>query len=428
MDSAQRTTTMGVILFLITMLLAALSISVRGTSDIVVWRYWADNMQRRGIVTGYNSNEVLIDQPPLGILMLSAMPRALEPLGVPAYCWEEPAISGFKVSTFFFLVLTSSLVAAMTRSMLLAALTQLALLLNVALGYFDIYFVPTLILSLWALRTQRLAIALLLLTITCLIKWQPTLFLPFVLVYAWGVSGRPEHPASQRSHFLIHVLFPVCAVSIPFLFIYGPGMVRALHLAATHRFLSGNALNFNWLLTYFLHVFRPDKFGPLTDGACEAIKVTESRIVLGPKLLFWVAYAIALLALLRQKKTFRNFLVCSIAGYMAYFTFNTGVHENHLFPLLPLAILSAWEDTSSRWVAYALAVAANLNLFIFYGVIGEAAPFPRVIVFDLTLPLAVLNALLCTILLARAFKTPRKAPVDTARRIEEAKHVYKPEV
>jgi hypothetical protein len=53
---------------------------------------------------------------------------------------------------------------------------------------------------------------------------------------------------------------------------------------------------------------------------------------------FVAFYVWAWVASVRQPKSFGRLLRFSLVGYLAYFTFNTGVHENHLFLAVIVAV------------------------------------------------------------------------------------------
>ena len=106
-------------------------------------------------------------------------------------------------------------------------------------------------------------------------------------------------------------------------------------------------------------------------------------------------------------------------GYLCYFTFYTGVHENHLFLIAILAVVLYWREENWRVNAVILLLMANINLFLFYGVDGHLH-FPRSFArIDIALPLAILNVLffiyLCGAVLAEYFR--RKRGKEEARRI-----------
>jgi hypothetical protein len=96
-------------------------------------------------------------------------------------------------------------------------------------------------------------------------------------------------------------------------------------------------------------------------------------------------------------------------GYLAYFTFNTGVHENHLFlACLLLGLLAHRERTTLPDLAVWAAL-LNINMVVFYGLDGRGLPFSPVVGgLDLTLPLALLAVLLFVGFFARVRAAARR--------------------
>ncbi len=362
-----------------------------GTSDVVVWKSWSDVVQERGYLAAYNDPAVYINQPPLGILMLGGVGGLSRAAGIPAYVWPERALSGFKVSVLVFLLLASGAVGFATKNAALAAVAQLGLLLNsVVLGYFDVYFVPALVLSLWALKRRNLALATALLFVTCMVKWQPLLIAPFALLYMLDAEGVAGLRSVSWRRVGRGVVLPggLCLLMAGAL--AGPGMAHAFARGQELNMLSGNALNFNWIVTYCLHVFYPEGYGPLAEGVCEVVRTRDVRIVGLAKALFWGSYLMALACFFQREKSFENLLRYALVGYLSYCMFNTGVHENHFYPAMVLGFFLFLERRAFLPLAIALAVGVNLNMFVFYGLNGKVSPFPRVVGVDITLPLAML--------------------------------------
>ena len=59
-----------------------------------------------------------------------------------------------------------------------------ALILSAALAYLDVMMLPCLLVGFWFLERQRLAAAGFFLSAALLIKWQPLILLPFLLIHA----------------------------------------------------------------------------------------------------------------------------------------------------------------------------------------------------------------------------------------------------
>src|SRR5438132_113669 len=172
-------------------------------------------------------------------------------------------------------------------------------------------------------------------------------------------------------------------------------LTAALELALTlnsvrHAFLSAYALNLSWLETWALHLIQPDKYEPLQNGMIDIFLTREPIVVWPDKILFYLSYLAILVAFARQPKTFARLLVYSILGYMAYFVFNTGVHENHLFLVCCLGLMLVFFEADQLTRCINLSIAANANLFLFYGVFGQRLN-PVIAGVDVTLFFALAN-------------------------------------
>ena len=162
------------------------------------------------------------------------------------------------------------------------------------------------------------------------------------------------------------------------------------------------------MLTYFLHLLSPERYGPLTSRGYVTILGTPqlpALLVTGLRVLSIAVYFFIVYSFLNvQKKSFVSLIKYSLLGYLAYFIFFTGAHENHLFvPLVLSAVLIAIERKYFAWFIL-MAMALNLNLLIFYGITGEEnVRFIRSIGgFDLSVLLAFVNVV---VFFALAYKT-----------------------
>jgi hypothetical protein len=176
-----------------------------------------------------------------------------------------------------------------------------------------------------------------------------------------------------------------------------------LHWALHHAWLSANAQNFPWLLTWAYRTFLPEIFGGLVHGEITYIATDHPPLVfLLSRTLFVLLYALSLLAFLRSERHLAQLLQYSLLGYLVYFVFNLGVHENHLFLAVILSILLAHHDARWRILAIYLATAFNLNLLLSYGITGRAS-LPHVLceTFDLSIICATMNTLVCIALCYR---------------------------
>jgi hypothetical protein len=374
-----------VLFLLLIALLAGLAFSHSpGTTDVGIWQRWLNNAMVHGLVRGYAANQA--DYPPLAHTILFAAGQVFQPLQVSTFL-------SIKYSILFFLLLTSFLFWLWTRDIQLSLLLYFALLLNsVGLGYIDIYFAPGLVWSLWLLKERRWAWFSLVFALTCLTKWQPLIIAPFMVVYLLGVEDIRQWRQLDGKKILLQLILPAAGVTALAALVFGPQPLwLAFRASLGHPYLSGNALNLNWVITHFLHVLAPNQYGALQNGLSGYIMTDSLSLTILPRLLFGISYLLALGLFFRREKTFANLLIFSTLGFLCYYTLNTGVHENHLFLVGVLAVAIFWLRKDWRATALMLLLMNDLNLFLFYGLDGELH-FPRLFAgVDIALPLAALN-------------------------------------
>jgi hypothetical protein len=385
-------------LLLLVNLIALSFLHSPGTGDVAIWRTWIDQMSAFGLVGGFVHSGT--DYPPLSLIILAAVSRCADVFGT-------TVLLSLKCSLLIFLITTAASFYWFSRNLVLTAALELSLILNsVALGYLDIYFAPFLIAAFFFLQRGHFTMGVLLFAISCSIKWQPLLIAPFIFIYVMteageGVSGR-DKAFKRAMPFVIAAI----VVVLPLIMLFGPGaIIGSLRRATTmHNFISGYALNFGWLHTWALHVWAPEKYGSLQNGEIGLIQTHDALLILPEKVLFYLSYAAIVLAFAWQKKkAFKQLIVYSMLGYLSYFLFNTGVHENHLFPIACLAWILVLIDSSQLVRAINLSIAANINLFLFYGVFGQR--INNVIAgVDMTLVFALANIGLFAGLLLHTFR------------------------
>jgi hypothetical protein len=195
---------------------------------------------------------------------------------------------------------------------------------------------------------------------------------------------------------LLRVVLPAGCIFLIVIAIFGFTPVwLAFKASLSHNYLSGNALNFNWILTHFLHVFAPEQFGNLVYGRADFIITESVKITLASRILFAIFYLLTLVIFFRRQKTFTNFLIFAITGYLAYFTFNIGVHENHLFLPAILSVMLLWEKREYLLPGVLIVLINNINLYTFYGITGTGLTYARALGFklDVALLLAIFNVI-----------------------------------
>ena len=399
-DSNHKSRSLPAIALLVLVNLIALGFfSSPGSGDVSIWETWMREISTYGVIGGFAHTGT--DYPPFSFIILGSIVRSADALGVTRFLI-------LKCSLLFFLVATTGCFYAFTRNFLLTAALELSLILDsVGLGYLDIYFAPFLIAALFLLQRQYLMVGSLCYAISCAIKWQPLIIAPFVCLYVLSAAkeqaSRTARLKKQVAPFAVSILL----VMIPILLVFGtPALLDSFKRALTyHKFLSGYALNLPWIETWLLHFINPGTYGGLPENhVIEWVNVFDPLVVWPNKLLFYLSYIVVLFGFVRQKRTFERLILYSMLGYLAYFSFNTGVHENHLFLICCLSWILVLVEPQQLIRCLNFNIAANANLFLFFGAFGQRVN-PVIAGVDITLLFAVANLCLFAGFLVHTFKT-----------------------
>ena len=386
----------GVALLALVNLVALSLFFAPGSSDVEIWNNWMREISNSGLIGGYTHSDT--DYPPLAFGILSLVVKCAAVFGATPFVV-------LKCSLLLFLLATAACFYWFTRSLVLTAALEFAFVLSsMGLAYLDIYFAPFLIAAFFHFQRGNLNRGMLLFAICCFTKWQPLIITPFVCLYILDSPADPSNRSQQLKTRIMPFVFAAVVIAIPLLLIFGAKIFDSLHRAMTyHIFLSAYGLNLPWLQTWALHLIDPDKYGALQNGMIDIFQ-TRDALVVGPtKILFYLSYAAIALSFARQKKTFERLIVYSILGYMAYFIFNTSVHENHLFLVCCLAWILVFVNQSQLVRCINLSIATNANLFLFYGAFGQRLN-PVIGGIDTTLLFAIANIFLFADLLIHTLK------------------------
>jgi hypothetical protein len=316
----------------------------------------------------------------------------------------------FKVTILIFQLLSTSVILLLSRSYWVAAALNASLLLSgVGLGYMDVCVAPFLILAFWAFQSRRDVLGAALFLITCLIKWQPLILIPFIGVYLFEISDLQSCLNAVRRPLFWQLVILVALTIALLSWLFGLAPARALRYAMSEGFLSGNALNAPWITGYFYRLL----FSPSFSLQSELVpSVPNTSIYLLPfRITFWVMFLVVVIRAMRVEKKFQYFLQFSIVGFLTYAMWNSSVHENHLFVPVVLAYMLMLREYTpeSRAITVVLTAMFNVNLFVFYGVTGIQLQ-SRVVGIDLSVILAMLYIVAWLVLAAYAWRVaePRK--------------------
>ena len=359
-----------------------------GTWDVSYYFLpWMDRVSQFGLREGYALNS--IDYPPLTSAILLGVVKSGRVLQL-AY------LPAFKLSLLLFLCLTSFLFYLWTRHFTLTVLLHAALILNsLGLGYVDVYYMPFLLGAFWAFQRDKWAIATLLFSIASFTKWQPIIIAPVAAIFLLTIQWWHNWRQIPFKRLLLEVLLPFAGLQFVFIWLFGSTPLTTLFTAMDDPFLSGNALTLQWIATYIFRLYYPEMYGGLVNGGNYLIEIGEGNsYVTLARYIFFGLYGLVLLLWLSRPKNFNNLLWFSILAFFTYVTFNTGVHENHIFLICLIAAVLARQQPEQTALFVILALIGNLNIFVFYGLDGQDLPFSRVVFGqDVSVWLAVVNVL-----------------------------------
>jgi len=392
----------GMLLFALTVILSVAMVPSPGTYDVLTFLKWTDAVYRHDFVAGYAA--VKSEYPPGAFAILYASRGIADMVGMAPVASLKATILAFQLASAGIVLLLSAswwVAAAFNGSVLLGA---------VCLGYMDICFAPPLIAAYWAFQARHNVLGAAFFLLACLVKWQPLQVAPFLAIYLFRISGLRSLAAAAGTRLFVQLALLAAIVLAPLALVFGLSPARSLWHGMSLPILSGTALNVPWIAGYFYDLM----FTPGFAAHAEVTTISPpAAYLLFFKSVFAVLFAALLIRAMQAEKTFENCLLFSIAGVLTYATWNTNVHEYHLFLAMLIAYLLMLHDgTRENWaIAALLVVMPNVNLFVFYGVTGTPLLSP-VIGLDLTLALALLHALVWLLLTAYVWTAARPERQD----------------
>lgn len=377
------------ILVVLEILFALLVLRAPGTTDVSnFFMVWTERALKDGLIGSYGV--ITDDYPPFSSVILFSAAK----IGA---LFSLDTFLSFKLSLVAALFCTTICFWVWTLDAVLTGLLAFSLWLNsVALGYIDTYWAPVFILSLWALQKRRIALFSGLFALSSLVKWQPLIVAPFLVLHALSIPAESARSGRMLLKRWVQLAAPAGVVVSSAGMVFGfRTMVAQLDHALNQELLSGDALNLNWLITWFFEAVHPEWYGGMANGIVKAIIIDPSLgWASAIKLIFLLFYLGALWRSFRLRASFPATIECSLVGYLSYFIFSIGVHENHLFLATVLAVLAATLLPGKTWRAIFIVAASNLNLIAFYGFTGSPLPFSPVVGIDVSILFSAVNVAL----------------------------------
>jgi len=336
-----------------TLAITALTFANPGTSDVTDFLSWSATLLQKNPFAGY---ALIADYPPLGPFILWAAAAAGHLAHLTPLENLKLAIALFQYAAAAIAWRLFSPTAAIILFLLIAPYGSL-------LGYIDVFYLPFILLGLLALTQNRPAFALLLFTAATLIKWQPAILCPIIVIQAFATTTGPKK-------FLVPL--PAAAFAAAIILAFGPASVWwAFSGATSDPFFSGQAFNLDWIITAALEGAHLSGQHLAPDGSILLITALPSPWYAASRALFWAAYLANLAFFTLRSKSPKRLILALLAAESIQFTLNTGVHENHAFLILALAFVAFFQSQISHLLFGLIAALALANILLFYAFPAE---------------------------------------------------------
>lgn len=374
------------ILFVILFISYVFSISLvfyPGAYDVNYWMKWMGNISKFGLIKGYIANNDMY--PPFATGVFYLIIKLSRMIGIDQFLC-------FKLTLFMFLISTSIMIFIWTKNLLISISSQLIFsLISMSLGYIDILTAPFILLSLFSLQKKRYLLFTFFYFVNVMIKWQGLIMVPFILVYLLNISSFKEIKTIDWKKILNKIALPSIILLILTFLVFSYEVYYAFSRALNNNFLS-DTINFNWIVTRGLYLIGNYK---LSYGVMEAITIKKGgEIDLVMSATFWLLYISCLISFIKDEKNFLNLLKYSVVGYFAYFLFNIGIHENHLFVAALLSLVIIAFDPKYLGLTIGINLILNICLFFWFEVDGKQDFIDGIFLTEISVILALLFTIL----------------------------------
>jgi hypothetical protein len=127
---------------------------------------------------------------------------------------------------------------------------------------------------------------------------------------------------------------------------------------------------------------------------------------------FWCCYAAVMVVFVSGRPTPAAFIRSALAASLAQFTWNVGVHENHLFVPMIVAYVGWTAEAVPLFYVWTIASLAVFNMIAFYGT-GDGPGFSRVAGIDGTVLLAASSMILFFLVFSSQWKASRAGGISS---------------
>jgi hypothetical protein len=360
-----------------------------GTSDVLYFIQQVKLMGGDGPFLGYR--RITIDLPELG---QAYPPLSLLAMWLSLHIGSAAGLSdvvSYKLVLALFSVCSPLLLLIIDKSANWATILFLiGSPFGLLLGYYDVVYLPFLMFALRQAMDDRWKLAGANLMIASLIKWQPVILGPLFLVGLIRSSGAPKQ--------FIGLVVPAVFIAACVLAAFGlPPIWEAFLRVTRNGFVSGQGFNVGWLLSYLLQATGSGGYRLAPDGSVIAIYTTDlhtgvASLKLILRAIFFAILTASLVIYILGPADRGSFIACAFVCSLAQFTWNTGVHENHLFVPVIIALVGCGIGIPPIYLTVTAGL-GTFNMLAFYG-FGQGFNSTRVFIIDGTVLLSVCSVLL----------------------------------
>lgn len=365
-------------------ILLVLFYDIPGSADVRHFEQWIENALKYGLKDGFQLNTDMY--PPYSTLILVSFAKLMDTFSY---------LHIVRIALFCFYLLSVVIFDFLYKDHVISGVLFLSLITSFYMGYLDILFLPFLVLSFYFWDKKKYILYAICYSICCLIKFQAIIIAPFMLFYLISFHKKKIYCAWKE---ILKIGCSAITIIGLTLAVYGMELLNTLKVAMSQStfYLSGNALNFPWLLQWGSEYFFPDKYLPLNNGRVALSPVAPAELSFSKYIFYFILIALLILLLFvpREKRDTKLLIKMCLIGYSAYFMLSLGTHENHLFVGMILAfLLIVYEKTKiNTCILIIYSLMFNFNLLIFY-IIPESIIKRVICGIDITVPMALCNVI-----------------------------------
>lgn len=348
-----------------------------GTGDMDIWLEWTSHVDMWGPLNAYSKINARADfwtvHPPIYFINLYLALKAASLFSVSSMIGIKTILLFYYLATWASLIYLSFI--SKRKSIWAKVLVSSGLFLggmyfvvnSEAFSYLDITFAPFVVLTLALFTRRRYLLSGICLALAVLVKWVVVVLLPIFLLYFIYKKGRRYKIDKPLFKFLAGMTLVLGLLILVFWLNHVPlySIVESLKKAFGHgsQFLAPGALNFSWIIGYVvLELMYPETYGMIIKNNLPIIQSASTVI-------FTSVSLVILKGVLERKKNIVSLLQASLMISWGYFIWRTGVHENHIFTsvLIALCLVIINTSRSNLLLYFWLSFFGLVNMLVLYG-------------------------------------------------------------